>query len=124
MITLEQKGNFKKVDSFFERMLEVAHLGGLDKFGRMGVEALANATPQESGETANAWSYEIERTSDHTSIIWSNSHVVNGCNIAVILQYGHATRNGGYVEGVDYINPALQPIFDQIAQSAWKEVTN
>ena len=123
MITFEQKGDFKKTDSFFEKMLEGVHLGRLDKFGREGVEALRDSTPLESGETANSWYYEIERENGVTKIVWSNSHVVDGCNIAVILQYGHGTRSGSWVEGQDYINEAIKPIFDRIAEAAWEEVT-
>lgn len=123
MITIKQKGNFKKTNRFLERALNVIHLGTLDKYGREGVAALSAATPNDSGITAESWSYEIERSDGKVSIIWSNSHVVNGVNIAVILQYGHATRNGSWVEGIDYINPALQPLFNKIAESAWKEVT-
>lgn len=123
MISFTQKGNFSKTDKFFERMLEGFHLGELDKYGRQGVDALRNATPIESGETANSWSYDIEREDGVTKIVWSNSHVVDGCNIAVILQYGHGTRGGGWVEGQDYINDAIKPIFDEIARSAWEEVS-
>lgn len=122
MITFKQKGNFKRTNSFLERCLEIPHLGELDKYGREGVAALSAATPNDSGDTANSWSYEIERNNGQVSIIWSNSNRVNDVNIAVILQYGHATRNGAWVEGIDYINPAIQPLFDKIAQTAWKEV--
>jgi hypothetical protein len=89
----------------------------------MGVNALSAATPEDSGETANSWYYEIVRDGKYWSIIWGNTHIEQGRPIAVLLQYGHGTRTGGYVEGRDYINPALQPIFDQIATEAWKAVT-
>lgn len=102
--------------------MEGIHLGNLDKYGKEGVEALAMATPIDTGETAASWVYTIERTNGSASIVWSNTHVVNGLNIAVLLQYGHGTRQGGYVVGRDYINPAIQPIFDKIAKNAWKEV--
>lgn len=121
MITYEQKGDFKKMNRFLERFKEVFHSGDLDKYGRMGVEALKNATPKDSGETANSWYYKIERAKDSVSINFYNSNVVNGCNIAIILQYGHGTKAGHWVDGIDYINPALEPIFNQIANDAWKE---
>lgn len=121
MITYEQKGDFKKMNRFLERFKEVFHSGDLDKYGRMGVEALKNATPKDSGETANSWYYKIERTKNSVSINFYNSNVINGCNIAIILQYGHGTKAGHCVDGIDYINPALEPIFNQIANDAWKE---
>lgn len=123
MITFSSKGNFKKTFSFMERAKEVVHLGNLDKYGREGVAALAAATPIDSGKTASSWVYEIVREAGSASIIFSNTNVVNGEKIAILLQYGHGTRNGGYVVGRDYINPAIQPIFDKIAADAWKEVT-
>ncbi len=124
VITLVQKGNFKKTNSFIEKALEFVRLGELDKYGRRGVKALAEATPIDSGETSQSWYYKIERHKSSVSIVWCNSHVENGCNIAVILRYGHGTRNGGWVQGRDYINPAIQPLFDEIADKAWKEVSS
>ena len=124
VITLVQKGNFKKTNSFIEKALEFVRLGELDKYGRQGVKALEEATPIDSGETSQSWYYKIERHKSSVSIVWCNSHVENGCNIAVILQYGHGTRNGGWVQGRDYINPAIQPLFDEIADKAWKEVSS
>ena len=115
MITIRHKGNFKKTDRFFGRIL--------DAFGQRGVEALASATPKDSGKTAESWQYEIERSADAVTIRWFNTNVNKGVNIAIILQRGHGTRNGGYVKGRDYINPAIQPIFDEIAETAWKEIT-
>lgn len=96
----------------------------LSKYGEMGVLALSRATPKESGETARSWSYEIEKTDSGYRLVWKNSHVNKGVPIAIILQYGHGTRNGGYVQGRDYINPALRPIFDGIAADSWKEMTS
>ena len=125
MITLSSKGDFKKTFSFFEKAREVVHLESkLEKYGREGVAALAAATPVDSGETAMSWYYKIEKGEDTCSIVFSNSHVVDGVNIAIILHYGHATRNGGYVVGKEYINSAIQPIFDKISKEAWKEVTS
>ena len=123
MITISQKGDFSKLSNYFERLKEVVKLGILDKYGRAGVEALSAATPTLTGETADSWGYKIERTENTVSIIFTNSNVtVDGTPIAILLQYGHATRNGGYVEGVDYINPAIVPIFEEIAETAWMEV--
>ena len=123
MISFRQKGDFSKLTRFLERAKEAVHIGDLDKFGKEGVAALASATPVDSGETANSWYYEIENRKGSVKISFHNSNVQNGVPIAVILQYGHGTRNGGWVQGRDYINPAIQPIFDEIANNAWKEVT-
>lgn len=123
MISFRQKGDFSKLTRFLERAKEAVHIGDLDKFGKEGVAALASATPVDSGETANSWYYEIENRKGSVIISFHNSNVQNGVPIAVILQYGHGTRNGGWVQGRDYINPAIQPIFDEIANNAWKEVT-
>lgn len=123
MISISQKGDFSKLTSFLERIKNIIKIGDLDKYGREGVAALSAATPKDSGLTANSWYYEIERGKDSVSISFYNSNVNKGVPIAIILQYGHGTRNGGYVEGIDYINPAIQPIFNKIAEDAWKEVT-
>ena len=123
MITCRQKGDFSKLTRFLERAKEAVHLGDLDKYGRAGVAALASATPVDSGETASSWYYEITNKNGSAVISFRNSNVQNGVPIAIILQYGHGTGTGGWVQGRDYINPAIQPIFDQIANNAWKEVT-
>lgn len=123
MITFQQKGDFSKTTKFFEKLLNVVKLGELDRYGRQGVEALASATPKDTGRTAESWKYEIVREKESATIRWYNTNENNGVNIAVILQYGHGTRNGGYVRGRDYINPAIQPVFDDIAETAWKEIT-
>ena len=123
MISFRQKGDFSKATRWFENLKQVAHLSILDKYGKEGVAALASATPKDSGLTANSWGYTIERSSGSAKIIFENSNVNNGVNIAIILQYGHGTGTGGWVEGRDYINPAIQPIFDRIAEEAWEEVT-
>ena len=122
MIVIKQKGDFKKTESFLNRAQQVKIKQILDNYGKLGVQALANATPKDTGKTANSWSYEVSVKDGGSSITWSNSNTNKGVNIAVLLQYGHGTRNGGYVKGRDYINPALQPIFDEIANTAWKEV--
>ena len=123
MITFRQKGDFSKLTRFLERAKEAVHLGDLDKYGRQGVAALSSATPVDSGLTAESWYYEIENKNGSATIKFNNSNIQNGVPIAIILQYGHGTRNGGWVEGRDYINPAIQPIFDKIANEAWREVT-
>ena len=123
MISFRQKGDFSKLTSFLERAKETVYLGDLNKYGRQGVAALASATPVDTGKTASSWSYEIENNNGSVSISFENSNIQDGVPIAIILQYGHGTRNGGWVEGRDYINPAIQPIFDQIVNEAWKEVT-
>ena len=123
MISFRQKGDFSKLTSFLERAKETVYLGDLNKYGRQGVAALASATPVDTGKTASSWSYKIENNNGSVSISFENSNIQDGVPIAIILQYGHGTRNGGWVEGRDYINPAIQPIFDQIVNDAWKEVT-
>lgn len=123
MITFRQKGDFSKLTNYFERLKETVKLGDLDKYGRAGVDALSSATPVDSGLTARSWSYEIKNQNGTATISFYNTNVVDGVPIAIILQYGHGTGTGGYVQGRDYINPAIQPIFDKIADDAWKEVT-
>ena len=123
MISFKQKGDFSKLTGFLERVKEAVKLGDLNRYGREGVELLASATPKESGLTANSWYYEITHENGSSSISFHNSNINKGLPIAIILQYGHGTRNGGWVEGIDYINPAIQPLFEKIAQDAWKEVT-
>lgn len=123
MIKFRQKGNFSKFDSYTERLLEVVNLGKLDKYGREGVEALMSATPRDTGTTAESWYYTITRKKNKVTISFNNSNIPDGVQVAILLQYGHAMRNGGWVEGYDYINPAIQPIFDKIAKKAWAEVT-
>ena len=123
MISFRQKGDFSKLNRYLDRVKEVARLSILDKYGREGVAALSSATPVDSGETANSWSYEISHSNGSASITFNNSHINQGVPIAIILQYGHGTGTGGWVEGRDYINPAIQPIFDKIVDAAWKEVT-
>ena len=123
MISFRQKGDFSNLSSYLERVKEKVKLGDLDKYGRAGVAALASATPVDSGQTANSWYYEIERQNGSVSIVFNNSNVNKGVPIAIILQYGPGTGTGGWVQGRDYINPAIQPIFDEIANNAWKEVT-
>ena len=124
MISFRQKGDFSKVTRYLEKASKAARLSILDKYGKEGVAALSSATPVESGKTANSWGYEVKNSGSSSSIIFTNSNINNGVPIAIILQYGHGTGTGGWVEGRDYINPAIQPVFDRLANEAWREVSN
>lgn len=121
-ISVKVEGNFDPSEKFLNFLKGKGYLNQLDKYGRKGVEALASATPKESGLTAASWVYEIEEAPGMTSITWRNTNTVKGINIAMILQYGHGTGTGGYVQGRDYINPAIQPIFDEILETVRREV--
>jgi len=121
-ISITTKGNWDQTSAYLRR-LQALDLSILEKYGRQGVAALAAATPVDQSTTANSWTFDIIKRKGYFSIRWRNTHVNDGQVIAVLLQYGHGTRNGGYVQGRDYINPAMQPIFDQIAEEAWREVT-
>ena len=123
-ISFSSKGDFSKTIKFLNKMKNVKINNILSKYGKIGVNALSQATPKDSGVTSRSWNYKIEVNNDNASIVWYNTNVVKGVNIAVILQYGHGTRNGGWVEGRDYINPAMKPVFDKIADQVWKEVIN
>lgn len=122
-IVIKSKGDYSKAEGYFRKIRDAIRHRKLDKYGEMGAAALASATPVDSGLTADSWSYEIEQTADSATITWVNNNIQGGnFNVAVALQYGHGTGTGGYVQGRDYINPAIQPIFDQIADEAWKEI--
>lgn len=123
MFGFKMKGDLSKTKRYLNKLQLALKLGILDKYGQKGVQALSSATPVDTGLTANSWYYKIERTSTSVTIVFCNSNIQNGVPIAIILQYGHGTRNGGWVEGRDYINPAIQPIFDEIVKNVWKEVT-
>lgn len=122
MIHIKQKGDFSKITHYFQKVKKSAKINDLDKYGKRGVEALSKATPIDTGKTADSWYYEITKENGIAKISFCNSNIQNGVPIAIILQYGHGTNNGGWVEGRDYINPAIQPLFDEIANDAWKEV--
>lgn len=124
IVTFKHRGDFKKTERFLNALKGKRYLNALEQYGQMGVDALAANTPVRSGLTASSWTYEIERTDTHTRISWLNTNTVQNVNIAVILQYGHGTGTGGYVAGIDYINPAMKPIFDTISEGVWKEVTS
>lgn len=123
-VNFTHKGNFNKLESFLYKHVKLGPVIRLilDKYGRKGVEALKEATPKDSGKTADSWSYDVVEENGAWKIVWSNSNVNDGVNIAVILQYGHGTGTGGYVQGTDYINPAIEKIFQGLADEAWKEV--
>ena len=122
VVMFRQKGDFRRTSDFLKRANRLNLDVILNQYGQEGVEALRAATPKDTGTTANSWSYVVHKGTGSITITWSNSNIVDGVPIAVILQYGHGTRNGGYVQGTDYINPAMKPIFDKIAQRAWGEV--
>lgn len=123
VITFKHKGDFSITYAWSKRVYQLFHSGRLEKYAHEGIAALSAATPVDSGETASSWVYDINVNGGGMSIIWSNTNVNDGVNIAIILQYGHGTGTGGYVVGRDYINPAMQPVFDRIVADLWKEVT-
>lgn len=122
MVTFKHKGNFERTDRLLKGAKEKKYLKVLDKYGQEGVAALAAATPTDSGLTAESWDYKIQNGSGGYKIMWTNSNVNDGVPIAIIIQYGHGTGTGGYVQGRDYINPAMRSVFDNIADKAWEEV--
>lgn len=121
---IRSRGNFNNLQRWLNKVSGKSYLNILDQAGQRGVQALSSSTPNDSGITANSWKYSVEKGGGTTSIVWSNTNINEGVNIAIILQYGHGTGTGGYVRGRDYINPAIQPIFDSIAEDVWKEVTS
>lgn len=123
MIVVKHKGDFEKTTKFLNGVKKADFKSILSSYGRMGVDALSRATPVDTGLTSQSWSYDIYVTRKGFSITWSNSNVNDGVPIAIVLQYGHATRSGGFVQGRDYINPAIKPVMDDIAENLWKEVT-
>lgn len=127
-INFQHKGNFNKLEKFLVRGLKIKPITRmiLDKYGKQGVEALRNATPKDTGKTADSWYYTIEEDAHgNPKIVWANSNIADGrVNVAILLQYGHATRNGGFVKGTDYINPAINSVFQKMADEAWKEVNS
>ena len=122
MIRFKQTGDFKNLESFLNKANKFDMRPILDRYGREGVEALRSNTPIDSGLTASSWDYYIETNKRTSKIVWTNTHNISGVNIAIILQYGQDTKNGGYVQGQDYINPAIRPIMDKIAEDVWREV--
>ena len=123
LLYVKQKGDFKHTETFLNRMLRRDYMSVLNRYGNQGVNALKEATPKDTGKTSESWSYEIRQGKGTVSLYFLNSNIVNGVPIAIVIQYGHATRNGGFVQGRDYINPVLRPLFDNLANELWKEVT-
>lgn len=121
-VIVEQKGDFSKFNSYLEKLKDIANMSKLDKYGREGVRQLEMFTPVDTGKTATSWYYTIDRSKDEVTLNFHNSNINDGVPIALILQYGHGTRGGGYVVGADYINPALKPIFEKILNECWREV--
>lgn len=124
MISFRHKGNFKHVENFFKKVGNGNYMSGIERYAQLGVDALKDATPKESGKTAESWYYRIKRDSNSVIIEWDNSNVNDRVNVALILQLGHGTGTGGYFSGIDYINPALKPVFEEIARNIWEEVTS
>lgn len=122
-VTFNQRGDFSNTFKFFERMKGLANLSIFDKYGRKGVQSLAALTPKKTGKTSQSWSYEIQRNNGVISIVWNNDNFNKNVNIAILIQYGHGTKQGSYVQGIDYVNPAIKPVFDEMAVELWKEVT-
>lgn len=123
MITIKHKGSFKKAERFFKKIGEGEYLKGVKYFGQAGVDALYEATPKATGKTAASWKYSVNNTKSDLTVNWNNTNVVKGVNVALLIQNGHGTSSGHYVQGVDYINPALDPIIDQLGKNVWTEVT-
>lgn len=122
-IKIRHKGNFNKTEKFFNRVLKRGYLNILEKYGEMGVSALKDVTPSESGKTAESWDFGIEEGNGTVTLYWTNSNENDGVNIAILLIYGHGLQNGGYVQGIDFVNPAMRPVFKKIADECWEEVT-
>ena len=124
MVKFTVKGDFKKTSDFLKALKERRQFKILEKYAQKGVDALREATPKRTGLTSESWSYEIEQTPKSIVITWTNSNFNQGVPIALVIQYGHGLPNGGYVKGIDYINPAMQPLFDELADQVWKEVSS
>ena len=123
MIGIKTSGSFTNTLNFLNRNIRGDQYKALDRYGRAGVDALRSATPRETGETSQGWQYRVISERGRKGVEWYNTHVVNGTNIAIIIQYGHGTGTGGYVDGIDYINPVIKPIFEEMAAAVWREVT-
>jgi hypothetical protein len=123
MISFKHSGSFNKTDKFFKRVLFSDYLHIFNKYGVIGVNALSSVTPLDTGKTANSWGYKIQRSNKGVSITWTNSNIVDGIPVVILLLYGHVGKNGGYIQGLDFINPIMKPIFNKIIDDIWKEVT-
>lgn len=123
MAMVTHKGGFKNTERFFNRVMKKEYLNVLEKYGQMGVQALAGNTPAQSGKTADSWDFGIDEGDGKVTIYWTNSNENEGINIVLLLIYGHGTENGYYVEGLNFVDPAIQPIFQQMAEETWREIT-
>ena len=121
-VTTKKSGSIHNTMNFLNRILSRSYLAKLEQYGKMGVDALAAATPRRTGKTAASWGYEIEVDDRSTKLIWTNSNVNNGVNVALLIRYGHGTGTGGYVQGIEYIEPAMRPLFQGFADDVWEEV--
>lgn len=124
MVIMKHKGDFSKTEKFLNTISKRLYYRNLKKYAEQGVAALASATPRDTGKTADSWGYDIVQTKNSATIYWTNSNLNKGVNIALIIQYGHGTKGGTYVQGIDYINPAIRPIFNKMTEDVWKEVTS
>lgn len=122
MIKLKSNGSFSKTYKYLNKIDKLSMSGKFNEYGKRGVEELRKATPKDTGKTANSWDYKVVKGSKNISVIWFNTNEVDNVNIAVVIQYGHATKNGGFVRGIDYINPAIKPIFEDMAKEIWEEI--
>ena len=122
MITFNVKGDLSRTKKFLNRILHLAKIGEFDKYGKIGVQHLKNNTPTDTGDTAASWYYDVKFDSGRVTIEWHNDNIVDGVPVAILLQYGHKTKNGGYVQGIDFINPSMKPVFKSMADDLWKEV--
>jgi hypothetical protein len=123
LIKITHSGDFKNTEKFFNKVVKREYMKLFDQVGRAGVEALQEATPKRTGKTAASWSYTVTQNREGISISWNNSNRNDGANVAILIQLGHGTSSGAYVKGIDYINPALKPVFDAFANKVWWEVT-
>ena len=124
MIKITHSGDFKNTETFFKKVVKREYMKLFDQVGKAGVEALQEATPKKTGKTASSWSYTVDQSKEGISISWNNSNRNDGANVAILIQLGHGTGSGAYVKGIDYINPALKPVFDAFANKVWWEVTH
>ena len=123
MITISSKGSFSNTEKFLKRSMKSNYNSIFEKYGKEGVRLLSSATPVDTGKTSESWTYDVKKSKRGISIEWSNSNVINGVQIAVIIQYGHGTQNGAYIQGQDYINPVIKPLFDILTNDIWKDVS-
>ena len=123
-IELESRGSFQKTEKFLRAMSKKDIYANLERYGAEGAAALAANTPTDSGITAQAWTYKVFRKGTLWSVVWYNHHVVSGVPVVILLQYGHGTRTGGFVQGRDFINPVIRPLFERISEDVWKAVKN